>query len=213
MFLLPGAKSSVFRLWGFQFMANFACGRGFVLNWKDLENMQKKTIWEMGRDSVAEYRAKEKLPVTVVLDNVRSLNNIGSVFRTSDAFRVEELMLCGITATPPSPEIHKTALGAEDSVKWSYFADTMEAVAALRERGCTVCSLELVNGSVPLDSFRPEPGRRYAIVAGHEVNGVDQKVVDASDVCLEIPQEGTKHSLNVAVSTAIAIWHFYLALR
>lgn len=167
----------------------------------------------MGRDTVEEYRAKGKMPVTVVLDNVRSLNNIGSVFRTSDAFKVEEICLCGITATPPSPEIHKTALGAEDSVQWRYIADTMEAVAALKQRGYTVCALELVNGSVPLNEFQPQLGKKYAIVAGHEVNGVDQKVVDVADVCLEIPQEGTKHSLNVAVSTAIAIWQFFLALR
>ncbi len=175
--------------------------------------MEKKTIWEMGRDTIDEYRGKPKLPLVVALDNVRSLNNIGSIFRTSDAFRVEELCLCGITATPPSPEIHKTALGAEDSVAWRYFADTMEAVEYLKGRGFTVCALEQVNGSVPLDEFVPSPGNRYAVIAGHEVNGVDQRVVDAADLCLEIPQEGTKHSLNVAVSTALAIWHFYLRLR
>lgn len=167
----------------------------------------------MGRDTVEEFRAKEKLPVTVVLDNVRSLNNIGSVFRTSDGFRVAQICLCGISAIPPSPEIHKTALGAEDSVAWRYFADTAEAVDTLRKEGHIICALEQVNGSVPLDRFVPERDRRYAIIVGHEVNGVDQRVVDMADYCLEIPQEGTKHSLNVAVSTAIAIWHFYLALR
>lgn len=175
--------------------------------------MLKKTIWEMGRDSVEDYRRKGKLPLVVVLDNVRSLNNIGSIFRTSDAFRVEEIFLCGITATPPSPEIHKTALGAEDSVVWRYFADTMEAVTFLKERNYTVCALEQVNGSVALDCFVPAKDARYAVVAGHEVNGVAQEVVDAADLCLEIPQEGTKHSLNVAVSTALAIWQFYLSLR
>lgn len=175
--------------------------------------MEKKTIWEMGRDSVEEFKRKRKIPLVVVLDNVRSLNNIGSVFRTSDAFRIEQLCLCGITATPPSAEIHKTALGAEDSVEWRYFTDTMDAVADLKSRGYTVCALEQVNGSVPLDGFCPEPSGRYAVIAGHEVNGVAQKVVDAADLCLEIPQEGTKHSLNVAVSTALAIWHFYLSLR
>lgn len=175
--------------------------------------MQKKTIWEMGRDTVEQFRAKEKMPVAVVLDNVRSLNNIGSIFRTSDAFRVAEVVLCGIAATPPSPEIHKTALGAEESVSWRYFADTTEAVETLRSEGHIICALEQVNGSVPLDRFEPEQGSRYAIVAGHEVDGVDQRVVDMADYCLEIPQEGTKHSLNVAVSTAIAIWHFYLRLR
>ncbi len=175
--------------------------------------MEKKTIWEMGRDSVEEFKRKRKIPLVVVLDNVRSLNNIGSVFRTSDAFRIEQLCLCGITATPPSAEIHKTALGAEDSVEWRYFTDTMDAVADLKSRGYTVCALEQVNGSVPLDGFCPEPTGRYAVIAGHEVNGVAQAVVDAADLCLEIPQEGTKHSLNVAVSTALAIWHFYLSLR
>lgn len=170
----------------------------------------------MGRDSVEEYRQRRKLPLVIVLDNVRSLNNIGSVFRTSDAFRVEEVMLCGISATPPSPEIHKTALGAEDSVKWSYFADTMQAVTALKQRGYKVCALELVKNSVALNEFRPEINeavKGYAIIAGHEVDGVSQQVVDNADVCIEIPQEGTKHSLNVAVSTALAIWHFFLALR
>ena len=175
--------------------------------------MEKKTIWEIGRDSVEEFKRKRKIPLVVVLDNVRSLNNIGSVFRTSDAFRIEQLCLCGITATPPSAEIHKTALGAEDSVEWRYFTDTMDAVADLKSRGYTVCALEQVNGSVPLDGFCPEPTGRYAVIAGHEVNGVAQEVVDAADLCLEIPQEGTKHSLNVAVSTALAIWHFYLSLR
>lgn len=175
--------------------------------------MEKKTIWEMGRDSVEEFKRKRKIPLVVVLDNVRSLNNIGSVFRTSDAFRIEQICLCGITATPPSAEIHKTALGAEDSVEWRYFTDTMDAVADLKSRGYTVCALEQVNGSVPLDGFCPEPSGRYAVIAGHEVNGVAQEVVDAADLCLEIPQEGTKHSLNVAVSTALAIWHFYLSLR
>ncbi len=171
--------------------------------------MQKKTIWEMGRATPEEYRAAEKLPLTVVLDNVRSLNNIGSIFRTCDAFRVERLMLCGISATPPSPEIHKTALGAEETVAWEYYADTMDAIRRLREEGATVCALELAHDSISLEKFKPEAGRRYAIVAGHEVNGVQQQVVDASDLCLEIPQEGTKHSLNVSVSTAIAIWHFF----
>ncbi|MDE6126798.1 MAG: RNA methyltransferase [Muribaculaceae bacterium] len=175
--------------------------------------MQKKTIWDMNRATPEEFREAAKIPLTIVLDNVRSLNNIGSVFRTCDAFRVERVMLCGISATPPSPEIHKTALGAEETVAWEYFADTMEAVAALRREGYTVCALELAHDSVPLDRFRPDAGKRYAVIAGHEVNGVQQQVVDAADLCLEIPQEGTKHSLNVAVSTALAIWHFYLALR
>lgn len=174
---------------------------------------RKKSIAEMGRDSVAAFKTKRKIPVTVVLDNVRSLNNVGSVFRTSDAFRVERIVLCGITATPPAPEIHKTALGAEDSVDWVHYDDTAKAVSALRAEGYTIAALEQVHGSVSLDCYEIDPARRYAIIAGNEVSGVDQRIVDMADVCLEIPQEGTKHSLNVAVSTAIAIWHFFSGLR
>lgn len=171
--------------------------------------MKKKTIWDMGRLSVEEFREAPKLSLTVVLDNVRSLNNIGSIFRTCDAFAVERLLLCGISQTPPSAEIHKTALGAEESVDWRYYATTGEAVDALKTEGYTVCCLEQVKGSVSLEKFIPEAGRRYAFIAGHEVDGVAQDIVDRCDLCLEIPQSGTKHSLNVAVSSGIAIWHFY----
>ena len=175
--------------------------------------MEKKTIRDLHRDTIEQYRRRQKLPLVVVLDNVRSLNNIGSVFRTSDAFLVERIMLCGITATPPSPEIHKTALGAEDSVEWEYFPSTMEALSALKSQGYTVCVLEQVKGSVSLEQFAPSPSGRYAIVAGHEVHGVEPEVVNVADVCLEIPQHGTKHSLNVSVSTGIALWHFFEAMR
>lgn len=175
--------------------------------------MEKKTILDMGRDTPEVYRSREKLPLTMVLDNIRSLNNIGAIFRTADAFRVERLLLCGITACPPSVEIHKTALGAEDTVAWEYFPTTLEALEFLHGQGYEVCALELVKGATPLCDFRVEPGRRYAIVAGHEVNGVDQAVVDRCDRCIEIPQEGTKHSLNVSVSSAIALWHFFTHLR
>lgn len=168
--------------------------------------MQKKTILDLHRLSAAEALAAPKLPLTVVLDNVRSLNNIGSIFRTCDALGVERLMLCGITATPPSAEIHKTALGAEDSVAWSYHADTLAAIDELRRDGYTICVLEQVKGSVSLPDFVAEPGKRYAVIAGHEVHGVSQGAVDAADICLEIPQFGAKHSLNVAVSTALAIY-------
>ncbi len=171
--------------------------------------MEKKTIWDLDRDTVETFRAKPKMPIAVVLDNIRSLNNIGSIFRTSDAFAVDHICLCGITATPPSPEIHKTALGAEDSVKWRYFATTHEAVDALKSEGFTVCCLEQVKESIALQDFNPEPGRKYAIVAGHEVNGVDPQIVNLCDVCIEIPQLGTKHSMNVSVSTGIAIWHLF----
>lgn len=175
--------------------------------------MEKKTIRDLNRDTIEQYRRRQKLPLVVVLDNIRSLNNIGSVFRTSDAFLVDSIMLCGITAVPPSPEIHKTALGAEMSVRWEYFPDTMECIRELHRRGFRVCVLEQVKESVRLNDFRPVAGEKYAIVAGHEVHGVDPDVVNAADLCLEIPQFGTKHSLNVSVSTGIALWHFFSALH
>lgn len=170
--------------------------------------MQKKTIWDLHRPGIEEFRAASKLPLVIVVDNVRSLNNIGSLFRTCDGFGVERIVLCGISATPPSPEIHKTALGAEDSVAWEYQAETMQAVRALKADGYEVCCLEQVQGSVMLQDFRPEPGKKYALVIGNEVEGVDQAVVDACSFYLEIPQRGTKHSLNVSVSAGIAIWQF-----
>lgn len=169
----------------------------------------KKSIADMNRVSVDTFRQLDKIPLIIVVDNVRSMGNIGSLFRTSDAFRVEEILLCGISATPPAPEIHKTALGAEESVKWRYFETTEKAVDWLRERGYRIGCLEQVHGSVLLDQFRPEPGVRYALVIGNEVNGVAQNIVNQMDFWLEIPQDGTKHSLNVTVSAAIAIWHFY----
>lgn len=175
--------------------------------------MEKKTIWDLHRDSVEEYKKKGKLPLIVVLDNVRSLNNIGSIFRTCDAFLVERIMLCGITATPPSPEIHKTALGAENSVEWEYFPSTRECIEKLREQGYILCCLEQVKDSVALHEFRLGGDSKYAIILGHEVNGVEQSVVDSADYCIEIPQCGTKHSLNVSVSGGIAIWHFFNAMR
>ncbi len=174
--------------------------------------MIKKTVWDMGRPDVETFRKSPKIPVALVLDNVRSLNNIGSMFRTSDAFAVSEICLCGISATPPSPEIHKTALGAEDSVAWRYFPSTLEALEALRAEGHVLCALELAHDSVSLERYKPEAGKKYAIVAGNEVDGVDEAVVAACDVCLEIPQLGTKHSLNVAISAAVALWHFFEAL-
>lgn len=175
--------------------------------------MKKKTIFEMNRLQPDEFRAAPKIPLVAVLDNVRSLNNIGSIFRTSDAFALREVVLCGISQTPPSAEIHKTALGAEETVAWRYFPSTAEAIAALRSEGFSICCLEQVHNSVSLEQFAPNPEGRYALVVGHEVNGVDQSVVDSADVCLEIPQCGTKHSLNVAVSFGIAAWHFFCALR
>ena len=162
----------------------------------------------MGRIDRDTFVQAEKLPLVVVLDNVRSLHNVGSVFRTSDAFRVERIMLCGITATPPSAEIHKTALGAEDVVEWQYFESTVDAVAALRGEGCKIYSIEQCQGSIALQEFETVPGERYAVVLGNEVKGVQQVVVDASDGAIEIPQFGTKHSLNVSVTAGMVIWEF-----
>lgn len=161
----------------------------------------------MQRLSIEEFKEAEKLPLIVVLDDVRSLYNVGSVFRSCDAFRVEAVYLCGITATPPNAEIHKTALGGEDSVDWKYFATADEAVKALHDDGVFVYSIEQVEGSTKLQDLQLEP-RRYAVVFGNEVKGVHQSVVDASDGCLEIPQFGTKLSLNVSVTAGIVVWEF-----
>ncbi|MGN0231668.1 MAG: RNA methyltransferase [Muribaculaceae bacterium] len=174
--------------------------------------MKKKTVIELHRIGVDEFRSAEKIPLIVVLDDVRSLNNIGSVFRTCDAFLVEHIYLCGITATPPSPEIHKTALGAEDSVEWSHETDVLALVRRLKSEGVTVCAVEQVHNSVMLDHFYAAPAQRYAIVLGNEVKGVAQSVVDEADVCIEIPQHGTKHSLNISISAGIVIWDFFKQL-
>lgn len=170
--------------------------------------MHKLKITEMNRLNVEEFKQAEKLPLVVILDDVRSLHNVGSVFRSSDAFLVECICLCGITATPPQPDIHKTALGAEDTVSWKYYKNTLDAVHELREKGYFVFSTEQVEGSVKLQNLELDPAGRYAIVLGNEVKGVKQEVVDSSDACLEIPQFGTKHSLNVSVTAGIVIWEF-----
>lgn len=168
--------------------------------------MRKLRTIEMQRLSVDEFHEAKKLPLTVVLDDVRSLYNVGSVFRSSDAFRVEAVYLCGITATPPHPEIHKTALGGEDSVAWRYFNTATEAVQSLHDEGVTVYSIEQVEGSTKLQNLHLDTDKRYAVVFGNEVKGVHQEVVDMSDGCLEIPQFGTKHSLNVSVTAGMVIW-------
>ena len=160
----------------------------------------------MQRLSVDEFHEAPKLPLIVVLDDVRSLHNVGSVFRSADAFRVEAVYLCGITATPPHPEIHKTALGGEDSVAWRYFPTATEAVESLHNDGFFVYSIEQVEGSTKLQNLQLDTDRRYAVVLGNEVKGVQQSVVDMSDGCLEIPQFGTKHSLNVSVTAGMVIW-------
>lgn len=168
--------------------------------------MRKLKITEMNRLTVDEFKQSDKMPLVVVLDDVRSLHNVGAVFRTSDAFRVEAICLCGITATPPQPEIHKTALGAEDSVAWTYYKDTADAVKDLRQAGYTVYGVEQTEGSTMLDHLKLDPSGRYAVVLGNEVKGVRQDVIDLCDGCLEIPQYGTKHSLNVSVTAGIVIW-------
>lgn len=174
--------------------------------------MKKLRTIEMQRLSVEEFREAKKLPLVVVLDDVRSMYNVGSVFRTSDAFRVESVCLCGITSTPPSTEIHKTALGAEDSVSWRYYPSALEAVESLKAEGYEVLAIEQAHGSTMLQDFTPLSDKKYAVVFGNEVKGVRQEVVDASDGCLEIPQFGTKHSMNVSVTAGIVIWHFAKAI-
>jgi tRNA G18 (ribose-2'-O)-methylase SpoU len=160
--------------------------------------------------SVEEFKKAKKIPLIVVLDNIRSLNNIGSIFRTADGFRVEAVHLCGITACPPHREIQKTALGATDSVDWSYFATTFESVNYLRENGYVIVSLEQAEESVHLQDFEASPDKKYALVLGNEVKGVSQEIVSISDFCVEIPQIGTKHSFNVTVSAAMAVYHIAL---
>ena len=175
--------------------------------------MRKLSITELHRISAEEFKQAEKLPLVVVLDNVRSLHNIGSVFRTADAFRIECIYLCGITACPRHPEMHKTALGAECTVDWRYVENTVQAVDNLRAEGYVVYSVEQVEGSTMLDQLVLDSGKKYAVVLGNEVKGVQQEVVDHSDGCIEIPQYGTKHSLNVSVTAGIVMWDLFKLLR
>ena len=183
-----------------------------IPNIRKMSELRKLKITEMNRLTVEEFKEVDKLPLVVVLDEVRSLHNIGAVFRTSDAFLVNCIYLCGITACPPNAEIHKTALGAEETVDWEYFKDTPEAVDKLRQEGYTVCAVEQAEGSVMLDNLQLDKTKKYAIVMGNEVKGVQQNVVDNCDICIEIPQYGTKHSLNVSVTTGIVIWDFFKQL-
>lgn len=175
--------------------------------------MRKLNIMEMNRISVEEFKQSDKLPLVVVLDDVRSMYNVGSVFRTADAFRVSSICLCGITSRPPHAEIHKTALGAEDSVDWTYFADTLEAVRQLKADGFTVLGIEQVEGSTMLQSFSVDADRKYAVVMGNEVKGVKQEVIDECDGCIEIPQFGTKHSLNVSTTAGIVMWEMICKMK
>ncbi len=173
---------------------------------------RKLKITELNRISVEEFKEADKLPLIIVLDNIRSLHNIGSVFRTSDAFRIESIYLCGITATPPHPEMHKTALGAEFTVNWKYVNNTVEAVDNLKREGYVVYAVEQAEGSIMLNNIELDRQKKYAVVMGNEVKGVQQEVIDHSDGCIEIPQYGTKHSLNVSVTAGIVIWDLFKKL-
>ena len=175
--------------------------------------MRKLANSELNRLDIEQFKKAEKTPLIVILDNVRSLNNIGSVFRTCDAFLIEKIYLCGITATPPNKEIHKTALGATDSVAWEYEENTLSAVEKLKEQGVYIISIEQAENSTMLNDFQPNGKQKYAIIFGNEVKGVEQEVVSASDEVIEIPQYGTKHSLNISVSAGIAIWELAMKLR
>ena len=175
--------------------------------------MRKLRNNELNRKSVKEFKKSPKTPFVVVLDNVRSLNNIGSVFRTCDAFMVEAVYLCGITACPPHKDIHKTALGATDSVAWKYFKETREVIQLLKEAGYVVISLEQADGSIFLHEFSIEKRKKYAFVFGNEVKGVSQFIIDTSDFCVEIPQYGTKHSFNISVSAGIVLWDAFLKYK
>lgn len=175
--------------------------------------MRKLLNEELGRPTLEEYATMAKLPITVILDNVRSAQNVGSFFRTADAFGIEHIALCGISATPPNREIHKTALGSELSVEWRYYATTAECVAKLRSEGYKIIAIEQVERATMLDRFCAEPNAKYALVFGNEVEGVDQAVVDIVDGAIEIPQVGTKHSLNVSVSAGVVMWELFRQLR
>lgn len=168
---------------------------------------------ELNRLSTDEFKSSEKIPIVIVLDNIRSLNNIGSVFRTADAFRVESIFLCGITACPPNKEIHKTALGATETVNWKYFEKTIDAVNELQNQNFTIISIEQAENSIELQDFKIEKNKNYALIFGNEVKGVEQEVVNASNYCVEIPQFGTKHSFNISVSVGIVLWDLFLKIR
>lgn len=168
--------------------------------------MKKLKITEMVRLSREDYQQSDKLPITLVLDDLRSMHNVGAIFRTADTFRLEQLLLCGITPRPPHADIHKTALGAEETIPWRYFADRAEALSFLRQGGYQLLALEQAHGSRSLETFTPEAGVRYALILGNEVRGVHEEWMQVLDTCLEIPQLGTKHSLNVSVATGIALW-------
>lgn len=169
---------------------------------------KKLKLWELDRVSEEEFRKQDKFPIVVVLDNIRSLSNVGSVFRTSDAFNVEKIILCGITAQPPHREIQKTAIGATESVTWEHADSTIEVVKHLKEQGYKICSVEQTEVTTLLQQVEHIEGEKFALIMGNEVDGVDQDVVDNSDFVIEVPQFGTKHSLNVSVCTGVVLWEF-----
>jgi len=171
--------------------------------------MRKLKITELNRLTADQYRDSVKTPLVVVLDQVRSMNNVGSIFRTADAFRLQAIYLCGLTGVPPHPEMHKTALGAEETVEWHYYPDTLDAVRHLKQEGYILFAVEQTENSISLNHIELDAGRHYAVILGHEVKGIRQTVVDECDYCVEIQQFGTKHSLNVAVAGGIVIWEFF----
>ena len=171
--------------------------------------MRKLKLDELNRASVSEFKAQEKLPVVVVLDNVRSMHNVGSIFRTCDGFAVEKIYLCGITSQPPHREIEKTALGATQSINWTYYAAPLLAVQELRKEGYAIIAIEQAENSIMLNEFKAEAGKKYAFIFGNEVNGVSDEVMQSIDACIEIPQFGTKHSFNIVVSAGIVLWDFF----
>lgn len=175
--------------------------------------MHKLKLDELNRVSVDEFKKQEKLPLTLVLDNVRSMHNVGSIFRTSDAFAVERIVLCGITGQPPHREIEKTALGATQSVEWCYFETTASAIESLKKEGKVILAVEQANNSIKLNEYKPSQGTSYALIFGNEVNGVSEEVMQKIDACIEIPQFGTKHSFNIVVSAGIVLWDMFSKLK
>ncbi|CAI9429054.1 TrmH family tRNA/rRNA methyltransferase [Candidatus Ornithobacterium hominis] len=175
--------------------------------------MKKLSLEELNRLDLKTYRSKEKLPIVVILDDIRSMHNVGSVFRTSDAFLIEKIVLCGITATPPHKEIRKTAIGATESVEWEYVPTVVEAIQKLQQENYKIIGIEQTDESARLDDFPIDKGEKYALIFGNEVNGVADEAIERCDACLEIPQAGTKHSLNVSVCAGIVLWKFFKALK
>jgi 23S rRNA (guanosine2251-2'-O)-methyltransferase len=178
-----------------------------------LQKMRKLKLDELNRVSVEEFKEQRKLPVAIVLDSVRSMHNVGSIFRTSDGFAVEQICLCGITSQPPHREIEKTALGATQSINWTYYPEAATAVDDLRKQGYQIVAVEQAENSVMLNQFKPEPDQKYALIFGNEVNGVSDEVMAKIDTCLEIPQFGTKHSFNIVVSAGIVLWDFFAKMK